>query len=79
MEAVIDDIVGCSAVAPVTLPHVWQHGGTSLLLGRDRGLPVCDDYRPPFSWNGHLHSVTVESDLDSLPDQELLRAALKSD
>lgn len=79
VEAVIDDIVVGSAVAPVTLPHVWQHGGTSLLLGRDRGLPVCEDYRPPFVWNGRLHSVTVESDLASLPDRELLKAALKSD
>jgi len=79
VEAVIDDTVVGSAVAPVTLPHVWQHGGTSLLLGRDRGLPVCTDYRPPFEWNGGLHSVTVESDLDSLPGEELLKAALKSD
>ncbi len=79
VEAVIDDTVVGSAVAPVTLPHVWQHGGTSLLLGRDRGLPVCEDYRPPFAWNGGLRSVTVESDLESLPSQELLRAALKSD
>jgi arylsulfatase len=79
VEAVIDNTVVGSAVAPVTLPHVWQHGGTSLLLGRDRGLPVCDDYRSPFPWNGRLHSVTVESDLESLPSQELLKAALKSD
>lgn len=79
VEAVIDNTVVGSAVAPVTLPHVWQHGGTSLLLGRDRGLPVCDDYRPPFAWNGGLHSVTVESDLDALPGQELLKAALKSE
>ncbi|MCV7357635.1 arylsulfatase [Mycolicibacterium fluoranthenivorans] len=79
VEAVIDNTVVGSAVAPVTLPHVWQHGGTSLRLGRDRGLPVCDSYQPPFAWNGTVHSVTVESDLDSLPSQELLRAALKSD
>ena len=79
VEAVIDDTVVGSVVSPLTLPHVWQHGGTSLLLGRDRGLPVCDEYRPPFPWTGVLHSVTVESDLASLPGRELLRAALKSD
>ena len=79
VEAVIDDTVVGSLVSPLTLPHVWQHGGTSLLLGRDRGLPVCDEYRPPFPWTGVLHSVTVESDLESLPGRELLRAALKSD
>lgn len=79
VDAMIDDAVVGSAMAPVTLPHVWQHGGTSMLLGRDRGLPVCDEYQPPFAWNGRLHSVTVESDLESLPSQELLRAALKSE
>lgn len=79
VEAVIDHVVVGSAFAPLTLPHVWQHGGTSMLLGRDRGLPVCDEYRPPFAWTGRLHSVTVESDLDSLPGQDLLRAALKSE
>lgn len=79
VEAVIDDIVVGSVVAPLTLPHVWQHGGTSMLLGRDRGLPVCDAYQPPFPWSGQLYSVTVESDLESLPSQELLKAALKSD
>ena len=75
----IDNTVVGSVVAPLTLPHVWQHGGTSMLLGRDRGLPVCDMYEPPFEWNGELYSVTVESDLASAPGQELLRAALKSE
>ena len=79
VEAVIDDSVVGSVFAPLTLPHVWQHGGTSLLLGRDRGLPVCADYRPPFEWSGRLHSVTVESDLESLPGREILEAALKSE
>ncbi|TQK27167.1 arylsulfatase [Arthrobacter sp. SLBN-53] len=79
VEAVIDDTVVGSVYTPLTLPHVWQHGGTALLLGRDRGLPVCADYRPPFEWGGRLLSVTVESDLDSVPGRELLEAALKSE
>jgi arylsulfatase A-like enzyme len=79
VEAVVDNAVVGSATAPLTLPHVWQHGGTSMLLGRDRGLPVCSDYQPPFAWNGQLFSVTVESDLESLPGHELLKAALKSE
>lgn len=79
VEAVIDDAVAGSVFTTLTLPHVWQHGGTALTLGRDRGLPVCADYRPPFEWNGRLYSVTVESDLDSLPGRELLEAALKSE
>jgi arylsulfatase len=32
-----------------------------LLLGRDRGLPVCADYDPPFPWTGTLHQVVVET------------------
>lgn len=79
VEAVVDNAVVGFTTAPLTLPHVWQHGGTSMLLGRDRGLPVCDDYQPPFAWNGELFSVTVESDLESLPGRELLEAALKSE
>lgn len=46
VEAVVDNAVVGFATAPLTLPHVWQHGGTSMLLGRDRGLPVCSDYQP---------------------------------
>jgi arylsulfatase len=40
---------------------VFQHGGTALVLGRDRGLPVSDDYEPPFPWTGTLHEVVVET------------------
>ena len=43
------------------LPFRWQIGGTGLLVGRDRGLPVCDDYRPPFPFAGTIHQVTVEA------------------
>lgn len=32
-----------------------------MLVGRDRGLPVSDDYRPPFRFNGTLRKVTVTS------------------
>ena len=31
------------------------------MLGRDRGLPVCDDYEPPFPWTGALHDVVIET------------------
>ena len=40
---------------------VFQHGGTVLMLGRDRGLPVCADYEPPFPWTGVLHEVVIET------------------
>jgi hypothetical protein len=56
-----DDELVAHAVLAVRAPMVFQHGGTALLLGRDRGLPVCDDYEPPFAWSGTLHEVVVET------------------
>ena len=47
------------AALPFRLPMVWQHGGTSLRFGEDRGLPVTDDYAVPFPWTGELHEVVM--------------------
>jgi len=55
-----DDAVLGKGVSPVPMPHSWQHGGTALCIGFDRGFPVCEDYRPPFAWTGTVHEVTVE-------------------
>ncbi|MCZ7528337.1 MAG: sulfatase-like hydrolase/transferase [Acidimicrobiia bacterium] len=46
---------------PRDLPFRWQIGGGGLLVGRDRGFPVCDDYRPPFPCTGTVHHVVIES------------------
>jgi hypothetical protein len=35
--------------------------GVGLLVCRDRGLAVCDDYEPPFTFTGILHRVVIES------------------
>ncbi len=56
-----DDELVAHAVLAVQAPMVFQHGGTVLLLGRDRGLPVCSDYEPPFPWTGTLHEVVIET------------------
>ncbi len=53
-ERVLEDTL------PRDLPFRWQIGGAGLLLGRDRGFPVCDDYRPPFPFSGVLHRVVFE-------------------
>ena len=45
---------------PVNLPLRWQIGGAGLLVGRDRGFPVCDDYTPPFPFTGKLERVVLE-------------------
>ena len=54
-RAVADDQLGQD------LPFRWQIGGTGLLVGRDRGFPVCDDYRPPFPFTGTIRHVAVEA------------------
>jgi arylsulfatase len=56
-----DDELVAHAVLPVRAPMVFQHGGTVLMLGRDRGLPVSGDYEPPFPWTGTLHQVAIET------------------
>jgi arylsulfatase len=66
-------------VLPFRLPMVWQHGGTSLRLGEDRGLPVTDDYVVPFPWTGTLHDVTFTTPVLSLPPTDAARAALHQD
>ena len=45
---------------PTDLPARWQHGHPGLFVGHDEGLPVCDDYRPPFGFTGTLHKVVLE-------------------
>ena len=61
-----DDLLVAHSVLSVPAPMVFQHGGTMLVLGRDRGLPVCADYEPPFPWTGVLHEVTIETG-DGIP------------
>jgi arylsulfatase len=42
-------------------PVRWQIGGAALLVGQDRGFPVCDDYAPPFPFRGGvLRRVVLE-------------------
>lgn len=35
--------------------------GGGLLVGRDRGLAVCDDYEPPFPFDAKLRRLTIRS------------------
>jgi arylsulfatase len=63
------------------LPLALQHGGASLRLGFDTGLPVSPRYQVPARWNGTLASVrvqtaTVGSKSDPL---DVVRAALHAD
>jgi arylsulfatase len=56
-------------------------GGVGLLVGRDRGLPFCDDYTPPFPFSGTLRRVTMRSsEPTAAPEPETdLQTVLRSD
>jgi arylsulfatase len=58
------------------LPFRWQIGGAGLLVGRDRGFPVSDDYEPPFPFTGTLREVVIEipSLAPRVPDEEIVTA-----
>ena len=75
-----DDDVVASAHLDVPIPMFWQHGGTALCLGHDRGFPVSDDYEVPFEWNGVLHELVVEVGRELPPDPGTeLRVALAAE
>jgi arylsulfatase len=58
----IDGIDVAEAALPglVFFPNL-STAGAGMLVGRDRGLPVSDDYRPPFAFTGTLHRVELAS------------------
>ena len=57
---VVDDqLVGEGSLAQ-NLPFRWQIGGAGLMIGHDRGFPVCDDYEVPFAFTGRIERVIFE-------------------
>lgn len=55
-------------VLPRDVPFRWQIGGSGLLVGRDEGFPVCDDYRPPFPITVPLRRVVLDVPVLMSPD-----------
>ncbi|TYL55890.1 arylsulfatase [Nocardioides sp. BGMRC 2183] len=53
-----DEVVGSAALPEGMGTSGLQIGGGGLRVGHDAGFPVSEDYRPPFRWNGTLHTVT---------------------
>jgi arylsulfatase A-like enzyme len=53
--AVVDEVA-----LPGDLPFRWQIGGAGLLIGRDAGFPVCDDYQPPFPLTVAFEGIELE-------------------
>ena len=75
-----DADVVASEVLGAPVPMFWQHGGTALCIGHDRGLPVCDDYAVPFAFTGTVHEVAIDVGHPRPPDPGAeLRAALTSE
>jgi arylsulfatase A-like enzyme len=60
MRLAVDGKVVAEGPLPRRMPLRWQIGGAGLLVGRDRGFPVCDDYQPPFPFTGTIHRVVIE-------------------
>ncbi|HEY8528023.1 MAG TPA: arylsulfatase [Acidimicrobiales bacterium] len=77
VEALVDGRVVASAGGPHPLPFAWQHGGTSLTLGYDRGFPVSSNYAVPGRWNGVLHTVTVDARPRSRPTPDQAERAAR--
>ncbi len=72
------------ATSPLAGLFFFPNLGTAavgMLVGRDRGFAVGDDYRPPFPFTGELLEVTMRSGRpDSrVEDNTRLRAAVASD
>ncbi|MCU1485552.1 MAG: atsA [Actinomycetia bacterium] len=54
------DVAEAALPGLVFFPNL-STAGAGMLVGRDRGLPVSDDYRPPFAFTGTLHRVELAS------------------
>ncbi|MEO8605046.1 MAG: sulfatase/phosphatase domain-containing protein, partial [bacterium] len=60
ISLVVDGVVVAHGPMRPRLPLRWQIGGAGLLIGYDRGFPVCDDYASPFAFSGTLHRLLIE-------------------
>jgi len=75
-----------SDVAEAPLPGLvffpnLSTAGAGLLVGRDRGIAVSHDYRPPFPFTGVLDRVEIRSGRpEARPESDTgLRAAVSGD
>ena len=59
------------------IPLASQFRLGRLLVGRDYGTPVCDDYQPPFPFTGHIHRVVCE-DLSRPEPQDLRQQVIST-
>jgi arylsulfatase len=64
----VDDEESAGAALDTDLPFRWQIGGAGLRLGHDAGLPLSDAYDPPFTFEGTVHDVEIQSHALDRPD-----------
>ena len=57
----VDGALVADGSLTMDLPFRWQIGGAGLLVGRDRGFPVCDDYDPPFPCTAPIRQLILEA------------------
>jgi arylsulfatase len=62
------DALLAEEVVPVDIPFRWNPNGAFLTVGFGRGFPVCDDYSPPFRFNGALDQVVIGVGESTLPE-----------
>ena len=55
-----DDVAEAPLPGLMFLPNL-STAGAGMLVGRDRGLAVSPDYRPPFPFTGTLDRVEIRS------------------
>lgn len=76
VELTVDDEVVATTTSDHGLPFIWQHGGTRLSIGFERGLPVDED-TPPF--NGDVRQVRIEALDFRLLITDAVRSALRAE
>jgi arylsulfatase len=65
-----DEVLVAETALDIDLPFRWQIGGAGLRIGHDAGLPVTDDYEPPFAFDGEVHGVEIQSHALAPPNQD---------
>ncbi|MCP6412398.1 hypothetical protein NL483_28025, partial [Klebsiella pneumoniae] len=62
LELSVDDrVVAAGEVRGTFFLPQLSSAAVVLTVGRDRGLPLCGDYRPPFAFTGRLEKVVLRS------------------
>jgi arylsulfatase len=74
-----EEVASATHAGMLMFPAVGTAAG-GLLVGRDRGLAVSDDYEPPFTFSGSIRRVEFRSGTPRpAPVDDVMRAASAAD